>query len=66
MLGDAKAALQQLSERVERVVSEAADARREVAEAARGMEEAQAGVVRQVQVAGEQLKMGFWVAAVSH
>ncbi|KAF8604549.1 hypothetical protein BDV93DRAFT_605859 [Ceratobasidium sp. AG-I] len=51
MLGDAKAALQQLSERVEGVVSEAADARREVAEAARGMEEAQAGAVRQVQVA---------------
>lgn len=54
MLADAKAALQQLSERVERVVGEAADARREVAEAARGMEEAQTGVVRQVQVAGER------------
>jgi hypothetical protein len=53
MLADTKAALQQLSERVERVVREAADARREVAEAARGAEEAQAALVKQVHTAGE-------------
>ncbi|KAG8682872.1 hypothetical protein FRC09_016467, partial [Ceratobasidium sp. 395] len=53
MLSDAKAALQQLSERVERVADEAGNARREVAETGRGVEEAQAGMVKQVQTIGE-------------
>ncbi|KAG9081225.1 hypothetical protein FS749_007818 [Ceratobasidium sp. UAMH 11750] len=66
MLGDAKAALQQLSDRVERVVDEAANARREVAETGRGVEEAHAGMVKQVQTIVKQAIASLQEANVAH
>ncbi|KAG8777346.1 hypothetical protein FRC12_000424 [Ceratobasidium sp. 428] len=66
MLSDAKAALQQLSERVERVADEAGNARREVAETGRGVEEAQAGMVKQVQTIVKQAIMGVQEANATH
>ncbi|KAG9091041.1 hypothetical protein FRC06_000735 [Ceratobasidium sp. 370] len=66
MLGDAKAALQQLSDRVERVVDEAANARREVAETGRGVEEAHAGMVKQVQTIVKQAAASLQEANVAH
>ncbi|KAG9092873.1 hypothetical protein FRC07_011574, partial [Ceratobasidium sp. 392] len=66
MLGDAKAALQQLSDRVERVVDEAGNARREVTEAGRGVEEAHAGMVKQVQVIVKQAIASVQEASAAH
>ncbi|KAG8743810.1 hypothetical protein FRC10_011358 [Ceratobasidium sp. 414] len=66
MLGDAKAALQQLSDRVERVVDEAADARREVAETGRGVEEAHDGMIKQVQTIVKQAIASLQGANVAH
>ncbi|KAG9087911.1 hypothetical protein FS749_002561 [Ceratobasidium sp. UAMH 11750] len=66
MLGDAKAALQQLSDRVERVVDEAANARREIVETGRGVEEAHAGMVKQVQTIVKQAISSLQEANVAH
>ncbi|KAG9092781.1 hypothetical protein FRC07_011590, partial [Ceratobasidium sp. 392] len=66
MLGDAKAALQQLSDRVERVVDETGNARREVTEAGRGVEEAYSGMIKQVQVIVKQAIASVQEANAAH
>ncbi|QRV90193.1 hypothetical protein RhiJN_18211 [Ceratobasidium sp. AG-Ba] len=66
MLGDAKAALQQLSDRVERIADESANARREIAEAGRGVEEAQGGILKQIQSVVKQAVSSIQEANIAH